>query len=661
MSCKKTDDNFQKTNFKIVRSDSVYDIAKNNNLADSIKFKSANLLYKIAVKENQDSFIYKSLMLKTIFHSKFKEIDSALFYSKSIIALGKMHSNYDYLVSGLKKAALYSAKKSDYKKSIFYSHKLLNNAIEKADSSTMAFTYLKLGRYFRKDDQLQKSFNSYTKSFDLYKKIGDSINLAKSLLEMSKIQKNLGDFIGSRITAIDGLKYLENQDNRVTIFGLYQTITTAYREEGNFDNALKNNNKALDLLPSNKIKRILENTKANILGDQGNYKVAIVIFNNLKNQIDSITNKTEYARVINNLGYVEWLKNSDNDISEYLLHTALVIRKETKDIRGLISSNIRLTEYYENRSPKKAHGFAKEALLNATKINDQISQLESLGYIIKLKDNPKEEALLYTKIDKKLTKINQQNRELYSSTKYNNEKLLKDNSIIKADRLKKQKLNNWYLFGLITAILTIVLIVIILKNRHTKVQQQKVLETEKRISKRIHDELANDVYSSMVQLENNTASIAEVVDNLEDIYHKARDLSQEKTTIRSNKEFIDDLKKTLASFKTEDTNVIVQSLIADIWIDISNEKKLIVDRVIKELLVNMRKHSNASLVSVIFSRKNNIIKIGYTDNGIGTYKNKISKGVGLVNAENRIEAIGGSFIFDKSITNGFKISIEIPV
>ncbi|MGB0949948.1 MAG: sensor histidine kinase, partial [Marinirhabdus sp.] len=318
-------------------------------------------------------------------------------------------------------------------------------------------------------------------------------------------------------------------------------------------------------------------------------------------------------------------------------------------------------QYYEKTNPKKALAYAEQTLQNATKINSQTAQLEALDYIVKLKTNPKEEALLYVEIDKKLTKLNRQNRELYSVTKFENEKLLKENLTLEADRLKKQKLNAWYLLGFIATVLLSVMVYIVLKNRHTKEKQQKVHETEARISKKIHDELANDVYSTMVQLENKSAKIPKIINELEEIYHKARDISQEKSVFKNNDEYVSDLKKMLGSFTSNDTNIIVQGLTSVIWIDIQEPKKVTTLRVLKELLVNMKKHSKATIVTILFLRVQNNLKITYIDDGIGMYKNLAINGSGLVNAENRIHAIDGKFTFDETITKGLKIKMNIPI
>jgi signal transduction histidine kinase len=81
--------------------------------------------------------------------------------------------------------------------------------------------------------------------------------------------------------------------------------------------------------------------------------------------------------------------------------------------------------------------------------------------------------------------------------------------------------------------------------------------------------------------------------------------------------------------------------------------------VLQELLVNMKKHSEAGLVVLVFSSTAKAITIKYTDNGKGLDSLVIDK-KGLQNAENRILALKGSLTFENEIHKGFKVSIQIP-
>jgi len=73
-------------------------------------------------------------------------------------------------------------------------------------------------------------------------------------------------------------------------------------------------------------------------------------------------------------------------------------------------------------------------------------------------------------------------------------------------------------------------------------------------------------------------------------------------------------------------------------------------------MTNMKKHSGATAVLLNFRQQGKNISIAYSDNGKGcTLKNKN----GLQNAENRIQAIKGTIIFESEPGNGFRSKISI--
>jgi signal transduction histidine kinase len=105
--------------------------------------------------------------------------------------------------------------------------------------------------------------------------------------------------------------------------------------------------------------------------------------------------------------------------------------------------------------------------------------------------------------------------------------------------------------------------------------------------------------------------------------------------------------------------VITKNLKTIVWSKIALEKQIGIYRVLQELLVNMKKHSGANLVMLSFEQTAKSLVIQYTDNGKGIDASQISK-KGLRNAENRILALKGTFIFDTETDKGFKVTIQIP-
>ncbi|MDT0687021.1 hypothetical protein [Autumnicola psychrophila] len=75
----------------------------------------------------------------------------------------------------------------------------------------------------------------------------------------------------------------------------------------------------------------------------------------------------------------------------------------------------------------------------------------------------------------------------------------------------------------------------------------------------------------------------------------------------------------------------------------------------------MNKHSRASLVALIFSEEKNLLKIQYSDNGVGLSKESLKSGNGIRNMENRIFSIKGKLKFETEQEKGLKILIQIPI
>ncbi len=66
----------------------------------------------------------------------------------------------------------------------------------------------------------------------------------------------------------------------------------------------------------------------------------------------------------------------------------------------------------------------------------------------------------------------------------------------------------------------------------------------------------------------------------------------------------------------------------------------------------------AKKISIVLTYKDNIVRLLITDDGIGC--DSVKKGRGLIGMEKRIQALGGSVVFDSAIDEGFNISVELP-
>ena len=160
----------------------------------------------------------------------------------------------------------------------------------------------------------------------------------------------------------------------------------------------------------------------------------------------------------------------------------------------------------------------------------------------------------------------------------------------------------------------------------------------------------------MTSLENNPNVDNEVLDEMERIYSKTRDISRENSAIDLNQDYGLQLNDLLLGYKNQKVTIVTRNLSKIEWKDVSGVKKTAIYRVLQELMTNMRKHSMATSVALIFTQVGSKIEIEYRDNGIGC---DLFKKNGLQNTETRIASINGTISFESKKNDGFKVTIIV--
>jgi signal transduction histidine kinase len=362
------------------------------------------------------------------------------------------------------------------------------------------------------------------------------------------------------------------------------------------------------------------------------------------------------ARVYDNLGYAQFKAKQPDGYAN--MAKSLAIRDSLQDDFGLIPSHIHLSEYFKETDKARAHGHAIKALLSAQKINSPDDELEALRWIIE-----NSEPTIANQYSTQFFKLNDSLHLVRSAAKNQFAKIKYDattaNQALEIQKGQKQL----YFILFLSAILLSILVYFLIRSKNRNQLKTISYATETRISKKLHDELANDVYNAMTFAETQDLQLPDkketLLDNLDRIYHRTRNISKENSSINTDDHYEDDLKELVAGYSDHKVNVITKNLNTIVWSKIAVEKQIGIYRVLQELLVNMKKHSGANLVMLSFEQTAKSLVIQYTDNGKGIDASQISK-KGLRNAENRILALKGTFIFDTETDKGFKVTIQIP-
>ncbi|RXP64414.1 histidine kinase [Lutibacter sp. HS1-25] len=146
--------------------------------------------------------------------------------------------------------------------------------------------------------------------------------------------------------------------------------------------------------------------------------------------------------------------------------------------------------------------------------------------------------------------------------------------------------------------------------------------------------------------------------SLEDLRGLAKSLNPE--TIK-NKGLITSLKQEVERYNR--LNFINAKLeISEDFFDLSNEKEIILFRILQEFCNNTLKYSKAKELIVNLNYENDVLNITASDNGIGFDTNDKTKqnGIGLINIKSRGELIGAKIDLKSAQNKGTMLYISCP-
>ncbi len=490
-----------------------------------------------------------------------------------------------------------------------------------------------------------------------------------ALINLGRLHYLQSDYTGAETTATEIIPLLEKKKDHPYNFDINFQLGNIATSTLDYKNSLLYFNKALEL------KKITIDEKLTILHniawvyqEMEQFEKAAYIFEYLLTKKESSNNIEAYTLTLTNLGNCYLELGKPKVLENYL--KSLRIALKTNNI-SKIYTYISLSDYYKKKDFALANNYAKLGYEAATSLRIPDKRLECLQLLIELNTGAtaKKYALQYLHINDSITKVRQRAKNQYAKIRYDSKKEREENLQLKVQKIEQvaqQKKKNTVLYlivGTITAIGIGITYMLMAKNKREKVKA--TYATEIRISKKLHDELANDVYQTMAFAETQDLSTTRnkeiLLSNLDTIYSRTRNISKENITVETGPAFLSDFKEMMTDFNTHEVNVIANGLDAINWSTIDSNVKIILYRVIQELLVNMKKYSQCSLVLLTFNLKEKKLQIDYMDNGIGATENQLKSKNGLQNVENRILAVKGNISFDTSPNKGFKVHFTIPI
>ena len=194
----------------------------------------------------------------------------------------------------------------------------------------------------------------------------------------------------------------------------------------------------------------------------------------------------------------------------------------------------------------------------------------------------------------------------------------------------------------------------------------KGLESERaRLSKELHDNIANHILAVGLQLQNQTVTnVPDLSKQLKDLHEQVRHISHElippafqyASFVEILKDYVsqqnslDKLEIFLSIDSENDVNAIPENICTELY------------RIIQECIGNAFKHSAASHVEILLFLENNRINLTIIDDGKGfDPKVRSGKGIGLIIVTERLKRLNGDLQINSAPNKGAELNIIVPL
>ena len=554
--------------------------------------------------------------------------------------------------------------------SFFYDQLVLNKSNEVDNQYFAGKASQGIGYYFKSKDVNDSAYFYYNLSKNFFQQLRDSSQIGKRLMSMALIQKNQNDFFGSKETLTEALQFLDSTKDARYVSSIYNTLATNHRKLLNFQDAIQYYKKAIETTNSKKDKLIYQNNLAATYIENKQNNQATDLLQKIVDNSLLLGNEKEYARVLDNLAYARWLSGKNNNPKTLL--EPLEIRHTNKDKRGQIASYTHLGEFYGRTNPEKSKLYFDSVIQLSKTIKMPRAEKDALKFLMQLQPKNVKLRDRYVLLQDSLYKQELKVKTQFAKYKYDDKlkqedilRLEKENAEqeLKVANQRNQKILTYTIGVPLFLLLSFLIYFFVQRSKRLKEQNktaklEATYETEAELSKKLHDDFGGKLNHAMLLLQSE-ANNGEVLNIVDGLYNQSRDFSREINDVDTGSNFKDFLFGMMGNY-SKNTKLIISGSTDVDWLKISPLSKKTLFKVIQELMINMQKHSDANLVSFAFEQTKKILKVTYADDGAGASNKELNLKNGLWNTEKRIEAIGGTIIFDSEKGSGFEVQIGIP-
>lgn len=564
------------------------------------------------------------------------------------------------------------------------------------DSSGMAEIHWNYGNFYSDYSVNDSSYYHYYEAQKLYEFIDNDYYSGKMLYNMAVIQASFKDYTGSEQQSIKSISKFKPLNKNLNLYRSYNHLGIILKELDEYERSVFYHNQALkylDEITDNRFYR--EGSYSNlslVYRKWGKYDKAKYYLEKALENSDYIKNKNLrlYARLIDNLAYINFLKGDTSDVLKQY-HKALKIRDSVNDLPGIIINKLHLAEFHlKQKDTTKAIEYAETVNLLAKEINNNRDNLASLKLLSKIDlSNSNKYLNNYISLYDSLQNSERKIREKFTRIRFETDEYQEETK-----RLSQEKL--WISIAAFVFVAILSLLYFLLKQRSKnkelifQTEQQKYneqiyglmlkqqtnldkgrLEERHRISEELHDGVLSRLFGTrmgmgFLNINGDFKTIKQhdsYLNELQSIEKEIRAISHElkSEVLTNNNSFLSLIESLIeTSNKLNTFNYDFTSNDFDKFEDFDDKAKINIYRIVQEAFMNISKYAKANFVKIDFNFSENLLTLIIQDNGIGFVTNKTKKGIGLTNIASRTKKLNGTFTVNSAINKGTKLLIKIP-
>jgi len=614
-------------------------------------------MYQV-VKHSKNDTIIANTHYELAWVLKLKDLPAAkLHMDSAMLAYQKLKLPRKIALSDFQYSVLHRLG-GDYDEAIKSLSKYQDYVEEVKDTANWIYAFYEKGVIYSQKGDLQTSLEQFYKANELSESTGNTGMANTSLNSIGLVYNDLGKYEEAKVAFEKALVGYEKLNITSEHLGdTYNGLASAYKYQKQYDDAIKNFDKAITVYKDNNSEfgiAIASFNKALIYNELKQFNDALPLLNLAYEKQKANGFSTELIQTISSLAEAHF-ELGNYEKSELLLNEGLQL-----DVESKLAAKDLYFELYRIHNIKGQHQKALAYHEAYVKYKDSVYD----------EDNIKSINLLQKQFE----------------TEKKNKEIAEQQLALQQQETTLQKKNNQMtlLYGVsLLLLIASVLTWLVFKQKNKRKHQElltvkreyqiKSLEAliegeEKeryRIAKELHDGVNGDLsaikYKLSSLLEMNNKVIKEAITMIDDSCKQVRAISHNLVPPSLENFSLIEATETYCNTMDAVNPIAINFQFIGNEFQLSKKAEINIFRIVQELVTNSLKHAEANEIDVQMSCQNHLLQITVEDDGKGFDKAEVKgKGIGLSNIESRIEYLNATVDF-MSNNKGTSYTFEIDM